>query len=295
MVIRLLKYAVKNILRNKFLSISSIVVLTLLMFFINVLLVVHDISNEIIKNINSKLTISLYLNDKYDKNSPEIIDLMSDLKKWVNWVSVVYKSKDDSLADLSKQDPELVRILERENPLPETIILSNIKLEEYEKLNRIVENKMFVLSEDKKKDLSNYSSQYKRIESVIRVLKMLQTGLYWIIAIFLVSIAIITYSIIWNFIFYYRNEIYITRLVWWWKMFIYWPFSIQWIIYTSISSILSFSIFTIVLKNIDLVFWDLYSFWKLIDWLYLIFFMELVIFMFIWWISWFLSSKKYLK
>jgi len=81
MVIRLLKYAVKNILRNKFLSISSIVVLTLLMFFINVLLVVHDISNEIIKNINSKLTISLYLNDKYDKNSPEIIDLMSDLKK----------------------------------------------------------------------------------------------------------------------------------------------------------------------------------------------------------------------
>lgn len=295
MIIRLFKYAIKNILRNKFLSISSVIVLTLLMFFINVLFIVNDISNEIIKNINSKLTISLYLNEKYDKNSPEIIDLISDLKKWVNWINVLYKSKEDSLSDLNKQDPELVRILERENPLPETIILSEIKLEEYEKLNKIVENKMFVLSEDKKKDLSNYTSQYNRIETVTNVLKMLQTGLYWIIIIFLISISIITYSIIWNFIYYYKNEIYITRLVWWWKRFIYWPFSLQWIIYTSISSLLSFSIFTIVLKNINLVFWDLYSFTKLIDNLYIIFFMELVIFMFIWWISWFLSSKKYLK
>jgi cell division transport system permease protein len=76
MIIRLFKYSIKNILRNKFLSISSVIVLTLLMFFINVLLVLHDVSNEIIKNINSKLTISLYLNEKYDKTSPEVVDLM---------------------------------------------------------------------------------------------------------------------------------------------------------------------------------------------------------------------------
>jgi hypothetical protein len=62
-----------------------------------------------------------------------------------------------------------------ENPLPETIMLSDIKLEEYENLNRIIENKMYVLSEDKKKDISNYTSQYKRIEAVTKVLKTLQT------------------------------------------------------------------------------------------------------------------------
>ena len=170
------------------------------MFFINVLLVLHDVSNEIIKNINSKLTISLYLNEKYDKNSIEIIDLRKDLQNEIPWINIVYKTKDDSLKDLNKQDPELVRILERENPLPETIILSNIKLVDYVKLNSIIENKMFVISEDKRKDISNYSSQYKRIESITKVLTMLQNWLYFIIAIFLVSISIITYSIIWNFI-----------------------------------------------------------------------------------------------
>ncbi len=295
MIIRLFKYSIKNILRNKFLSISSVIVLTLLMFFINVLLVLHDVSNEIIKNINSKLTISLYLNEKYDKTSPEVVDLMWDIKKWVNWVKIIYKTKQDSLNDLSKQDPELVRILEMENPLPETIMLSDIKLEEYENLNRIIENKMYVLSEDKKKDISNYTSQYKRIEAVTKVLKTLQTWLYFIISIFIVSISIITYSIIWNFIFYYRNEIYITRLVWGWRKFIYWPFSLQWMIYTTFSALLSFSFFLVVLKNINLVFWNLYPFYSLLNDIYTIFFMELFIFMFIWWISWFLSSRKYLK
>jgi cell division protein FtsX len=124
---------------------------------------------------------------------------------------------------------------------------------------------------------------------------MLQNWLYIIIGIFLISISIITYSIISNFIFYYKNEIYITRLVGWWKLFIYWPFSLQWIIYTFVSSILSFVIFIIVIKNINLVFWDLYNFSWLLSTLYYVFLMELLIFMFIGWFSWFMSSRKYLK
>jgi hypothetical protein len=51
------------------------------MFFINILLVLHDVSLRIIDGVNEKLTISLYLEDEYDKNSVEIIDLQNDIKK----------------------------------------------------------------------------------------------------------------------------------------------------------------------------------------------------------------------
>ena len=71
--------SVKNILRNKFLSISSILVLTLLMFFINILIILHDVSFKLIDSINSKLTISLYLVDDYDKNSIDVIDMIEDI------------------------------------------------------------------------------------------------------------------------------------------------------------------------------------------------------------------------
>lgn len=81
MLSRILKYSLKNILRNKFLSLSSVVVLTLLMFFINILFVLHDVSFKLINSINSKLTISLYLDDQYDRNTVEVIDLLEDIKK----------------------------------------------------------------------------------------------------------------------------------------------------------------------------------------------------------------------
>jgi cell division protein FtsX len=145
---RLFKYATKNILRNTFLSASSVLILTLLMFFINILIVLHDVSFRIIDSINQKLTISLYLDDAYDKNSVEVIDLQNDIKREIPAIAVSYKTKDEVLEDLRKTDPELVNILERQNPLPETISLQNIPLASYDALNTIIENKLFLLTEN---------------------------------------------------------------------------------------------------------------------------------------------------
>ena len=97
MLYRLLKYSVKNILRNKFLSISSVLVLTLLMFFINILLVLHDVSSTLISSVNSKLSISLYLAEDYDQNSIEVIDLIKDIKDTIPAIDLTYKTKDEVL------------------------------------------------------------------------------------------------------------------------------------------------------------------------------------------------------
>jgi len=51
------------------------------MFFINILVILHDVSFKLIDNINSKLTISLYLDENYDRNSVEVIDMIEDIKK----------------------------------------------------------------------------------------------------------------------------------------------------------------------------------------------------------------------
>lgn len=232
---RLLKYATKNILRNTFLSASSVLILTLLMFFINILLVLHDVSFRIIDAINEKLTISLYLDEAYDKNSIEIIDLQSDIKKAIPEIQITYKTKEEVLEDMRTTDPELVKILERQNPLPETITLENIPLTQYGTLNTLIENKLFVLTEGENSKeegyFSTYTKQFERIEKVTSVLSILQVGLYVIIVTFVVSIAVIVYSIIGNFIYYYKDEIYITRLVGGSKLFIYGPFSLQGMMY----------------------------------------------------------------
>jgi len=293
MIFRITKYSIKNILRNKFLSISSILVLTLLMFFINILVILHDVSFKLIDSVNSKMTISLYLNDEYDKNSLKVNDLMTSIA-WVHpdiWVE--YKSKELILDEIREKEPDLVEILERTNPLPNTIILSNIQIEYYKDVNSIIEPKEFILKkyEDNKDHFSHYSSQYKNIENIISVLGILTYWLYIIIWVFLLSIFIITYSIIWNFIYYFKDEIYITRLVWGSKKFIYGPFILQWMIYSFTSFVLSFFIFLFILSSINNAFWDLYMF----EANYLILLLELFVFVLVWGVSWLFSSKKYLK
>lgn len=297
MLIRIFKYSIKNILRNKFLSISSILVLTLLMFFINILILVHDVSIKLVKSINSKLTISLYLEEWYNKNNIEVIDLIENIKKIssndTNKIIVQYKTKEEIIKDIILREPSLVKILEKNNPLPETIEIKNIDLKQYSKLNSVIENKSFLFSKEDSdvKYFASYNSQYKKITSIIEILSLLLLWLYIIIAIFLISISIIIYSIIWNFIYYFRHEIYITRLVWGSKSFIYWPFILQWSIYSFLAFLLNLVIFIIFFNNINSLFEYIYSF-NFSTYIYII---EMFIFVLIWGLSWYLSSKKYLK
>jgi len=301
MFINLLKYSLKNIWRNAFLSISSVLVLTLLMFFINIMLILHNVSFKLIDTINSKMSISLYLLDEYDQNSNWVIDLINEIHKVSPKSKTLYKDRTEVLKDVWKKDQELVKILEQSNPLPNTILISHIPLDDYEKINFVIWWKLFLFEskEDKLKKekgtLVDYNSQYTRIQEVISVLQKLWLGLYLIIAIFVISIGVIIYSIIWNFIYYYKDEIYITRLVWWSKIFIFWPFSLQGIIYSVISFFLSLGIFFILIKNMTFITWNGLSLDFLINNNYIIFSLELLLFILIWWFSWYFSSKKYLK
>lgn len=298
MFIRIFSYAVQNILRNTFLSLSSILILTLLMFFINILIVIHGVSFRIIDAINDRLTISLYLKDEYDENSLEVLALQNELRQTIPQVLISYKTKDDVLEEIRARDPELVNILELQNPLPETITIENIPLQQYQQLNTLIEKRMYILLEqnlpENEEYFSSYSRQFERITTVIQVLNLLQLWLYIIIVTFIISIAIIVYSIIGNFIYYYRDEIYITRLVGGSKFFLSWPFTLQAILYVSISFILSTVLFILLISNISYIFelseiHDVYP-----GNIVFILFLQALIFLSVWGLSGFFSSQKYI-
>lgn len=292
MLLNVFKYSAKNILRNKFLTISTILVLTLLMFFINVLQILDNLSAKVISEINSKLSISLYLKDEFNDKSIEVTTLKNNILSVNKDIKFDYKTKEKILQEMKLKDPDVAKILESENPLPETITLSNISLEDYEKVNSFVENQLSIFINNQEEDyFANYRTQYKRIIQVINFLDSWDIWFKIVVLSFFVSIAIITYSVIWNFIYYFRNEIYITRLVWGAKSFIYWPFILQWIVYSIISFFISIFLFSILLKNLNLAFWEFFDFYVDVN----IILLELFIFIFMWAISWYLSSKKYLK
>lgn len=299
---RILKYALKNIKRNVFLSFSSILVLTLIIFFINILLLVNFTTDELIKNINSRLTISITLNRWYSNENSEVIELISWIRSISKDLKVNYISPEEALNTIKIRDPDLTRVVETEweNPLPASIKIENIGLREYADMDNVISKYKWVIVYDEKKfkkKIIDYKAQYDRIDSVIKVFSSIKFWIYSIIIFFVFSVFIIIYNIIGNFIFFYRDEIKITKLVWWDNVFIYGPFSVQWFLYTFFSSVLSLFIFIYIIKTINIYLID--DFPKFINeflrlnWRYFVY--EIAGISFIWILSGFLSSHKFIN
>ena len=299
---RILKYALKNIKRNAFLSLSSVLVLTLIIFFINILLLVNYTTDNLIQNINQRLTMSVTLNKGYTNENSEVIELISWIRVLGNWILVTYVSPEEAFSTMRERDPELTKLIEdpNENPLPASIKIENIWIGEYDKLDVvIVKYKSAIVFDEKrfKKKIIDYKAQYERINSVIKVFNSIKLWIYSIISFFLFSVFIIIYNIIGNFIFFYRDEIKITKLVWWDNVFIYWPFSVQGFLYTLFSSVLSFLIFLYIIKTVNIYLIDDFP-WFINRFLRLnsqYFIYEIVGISLIWLISWFLSSQKFIS
>lgn len=269
------------------------------MFFVNILAVLYWVSSNLITNINSKLSISLYLKDSYNLESEDVNLLVKRVEKISDKIVIKKKSKEEAFREFQDRSDYNLEILDS-TPFPNTINISHVAIDEYAELDKIITAKSFVLDTTDNawdKSVSDYKVQYNNIVKLIWVLDNIKIGLYLIISTFLVSIFIIIYSIINNFIYHYKDEIYITKLVWGSNSFIYWPFSIQGAIYSVISFLISFTAFYVILNNIDIVFSTLQiSISKIFDWFILpMFIVQLLIFVIIWGVSWYLSSKKYLK
>lgn len=301
MSFNIIKYWVKNTLRNKFLSISSILVISLLMFFVNILVILHSVSESVVDDIKSRLTITLFLKDEYNSDSSDLKLLVENLESISDNLEVTYKSKEEGFSDLKEKKEWIWEIFWWLNPLPNTIQIANIDTEEYELVNREIENKMYIIDESwfwwEKESATSYRSQFKEIQELNSVITSIQAWLYFLIWVFVLSISVIIYSVISNFVYYYKDEIHITKLVWWDKKYIYWPFSVQWAIYSLSALVISFWFFVLALENVRKLFDWISLSTTFIVWLNLweLFLIEFTVFILLWLFSWFYSSKKYLK
>jgi cell division transport system permease protein len=153
-------------------------------------------------------------------------------------------------------------------------------------------------SEKQHESVYSYRQQYDRINQITFILGALKYGLYFIIGIFLLSIWVIVYSVIGNFVYHYRDEISITKLVWGSNIFIFGPFSIQWLIYVVCAFVLSVIVFFLAFDNASFIIGEdikVFSSYVFNENFKLVLLYELLIFSFLGLFSGFLSSKKYLK
>lgn len=178
----LLRYALKNIFRNIFLSASSILIIGLLVFFVNILIFVIFSTDRFITSINDRISININLQDGFDNTQVRSIEFLSGVTNSFSGIRVDYISRESALILLTTRNPDLATLIETDsNPLPNSIRISNIDINQYTDLNSYIGRFRDILQYDQgsmDKKLLDYRSQYERITSVIKMLNILQITVY---------------------------------------------------------------------------------------------------------------------
>lgn len=93
----ILRYAFKNIFRNLFLSASSVLIITLLVFFVNILLFVLFATEQFIASINDKISITINFRDGFDDSQVRSQRLISGISEGFTGVKLDYISRESAL------------------------------------------------------------------------------------------------------------------------------------------------------------------------------------------------------
>lgn len=246
----ILRYAFKNIFRNFFLSISSILTIALLVFFVNILLLVVHSSETFIASVNDKIAVTISFQKWYNNTQIRSQEFLSGAKDRFPGISVAYISREEAWTIFAKRHADLASVIEdaEENPLPNVVQFSQIPLEKYEDFSRYIESYKDIITYkegDMQQQLIDFQTQYQNIMKTVELLRLLTQAVYVLIGLFLITMFVMVHMTIRNFVFFMQDEVRIIELVGGRPSFIYGPLMVQGIIYTTLAVCLAFLIFFI--------------------------------------------------
>jgi cell division transport system permease protein len=236
MKISTLKYfsidAFKSLKRNRTLSVASIITVSLTLFMFGIFLIAMLNANKLVKNVESKLEVQVFLKEKISESDKNNIE--KTVKNINGVVQVSYETKEQALEkykeQLGEENEGLLKGLDKENPLPESYI---VKVKSPEMVQVVVSNI------EKKSGVEEVVANRELVDRIAAFTK----GIKWVGAAALIILIPISLLLIGNTIklavYTRRRERGIMKFVGATDGFIRWPFIIEGIVIGLIGSLVS--------------------------------------------------------
>lgn len=236
MKISTLKYfsidAFKSLKRNRTLSVASIITVSLTLFMFGIFLIAMLNANKLVKNVESKLEVQVFLKEKISESDKNNIE--KTVKNINGVVQVSYETKEQALEkykeQLGEKNEGLLKGFDKENPLPESYI---VKVKSPELVQVVVSNI------EKKSGVEEVVANRELVDRIAAFTK----GIKWVGAAALIILIPISLFLIGNTIklavYSRRREIGIMKFVGATDGFIRWPFIIEGIVIGLIGSLIS--------------------------------------------------------
>lgn len=197
--------------RNSWLTIATIGVLSLSLFVIGSTLLVGMSANELIRNIEKNVNISVYFKDGV--NEERIQEIKKDIEKRPELSSVEYVSKDAALEKFSKNNESNETISEAlkeigGNPLFSSLILTAKDQTQYEQLAQYMDG-----TYRDEIDRINYGKNKNVINKLGNVIRVMEKVGLTVGSVFILIAILVTFSTIRISLYARKKEFDIMRLV----------------------------------------------------------------------------------
>lgn len=234
--LRVIKFSLQDVARNIWLSIITVIIITLALFSVNLLLTVKILTSSSVNAVKEKVDVSLYL--KSEAPEEQILALKSQISNLSSVKQVDYVSKQaaiESFREKHKNNQEILQALLElgKNPLSPSLIIKPKDINNYDELiislnkidNDIIESRNF----------DDHKAILTKINNIAQ--KASQAGLF-ISSLFVLITILVVYNAVRVAIFTHKREIGIMKLVGASTWFIRAPYLISGIIYALLGVIM---------------------------------------------------------
>ncbi len=236
---RIIRTGMVNFVRGLWLAIAAMAIMIITLTIILFSVIVNATFGNTVAQITDKINISLYLKD--DVTSAQTKDLIHKLEAQPSVASVTYLTKEQARQEYMKQNAGnealLQAISETNNPLPATVQIKPVDLNQINQIRSFVEQPDIAkLQSDPASDSGDRRAAIDKITHATNIMR--RAGVVAVIVFAFISVLII-FNTIQMAIFNRRDEIQIMRLLGASTMYIRGPFVVESIIYGILSAIAS--------------------------------------------------------
>ena len=244
---RIIKYGSVGFIRNSFVSLSTVLVMTVTLFVIGSLIFVGAILNSTLDQVRDKVDINVYFVNTAEEGN--ILSLKKSIEALPEVKSVTYLSREEALINFRERhanDQLILQALDEldENPLGASLSIRAKETSQYEGIDAYLKNDVAVaVGEDPIIETVNFNKNKIAIERLTRIIDSSEKFGIAIIIFLLLSSIMITFNTIRLAIYIARDEISVMKLVGADNSYVRGPFVFEGVLSGMIASIITLVLF----------------------------------------------------
>ena len=243
---RVIKSGFVNFWRNSFVSLASILVMTVTLFVIGSLFFLGATLDASLQTLESKVDVNVYF--VTDASEDEILSLKERIESLPEVASVEYVSRDMALQrfrERHENDQLTLQALDElsDNPLGASLNIRAKETSQYEGIAKFLQTETALGGETSVIDNVNYFQNKAAIDKLASIINAAEKFGFALTLTLVVATVIITFNTIRLAIYSAREEIAVMRLVGASNMYIRGPFMFEGMMYGFISGIITLLIF----------------------------------------------------